>query len=304
MRCAARSVLAVLLLLVTTGPLQADEAQPAGAEKYLLRYKFQPNEAIRWQVTQRVKVVNSVSGSSMTTEMVTSSVKLWRVLKADAQEATFENCVESVEASTDITGRARIHYDSKTDKEPPGGFENFAESIGVPQGTITVDGRGTVLRRQGNTGVKAAARSDGPVLLPLPEAAVAVGETWTTPCDIDLPLPTGVVKKIKAQQKFVLKEVRDEVASIDVATQILTPIHDPAIEVMLIQHETHGTVRLDLTAGRIIAQQMDLDRHVLGFRGEASSMHYVSQFTEDLLTGEDAKKAETAARTPANPGKK
>lgn len=296
MRSAGHRLLALLLLLVVAAPLWADETPAADAQKYLLRYKFQPNEAIRWQVVHRAKVVTTVSGASMTSETVTRSVKLWRVLKADAQEATFENIVESVELSTDITGRARIHYNSTTDKEPPGGYENMASSIGVPLAAVTVDGRGTVKHRENRKDIKAAAPSEGSILIPLPEAAVAVGQSWTIPNDIELPVPTGGIKKIKAQQRFVLKEVRNDVATIEVATQILTPIHDPALEVMLIQHETQGTVRFDLAAGRILGQQMDLDRHVVGYRGEASSMHYLTQFTEELLSGQDAQKAETASR--------
>ena len=72
-------------------------------------------------------------------------------------------------------------------------------------------------------------------------------------------------------------------ATIRVATQILTPIHDPAIESQLIQYESAGTVRFDIDAGRILGQQMEVDKGVVGFRGEASSIHYLTRFTEDFL---------------------
>ncbi len=80
-----------------------------------------------------------------------------------------------------------------------------------------------------------------------------------------------------------------------VATQILTPIHDPAIEAQLIQRESSGTVRFDIEAGRIVRQQMDVDKRVVGFRGEASSLHYLTRFTEELVPSA----AKTAQRDSA-----
>ena len=87
-------------------------------------------------------------------------------------------------------------------------------------------------------------------------------------------------------------------ATIAVDSQILTPIRDPAIEAQLIQRLSSGTVRFDIAAGRVLSQQLDLDRHVIGFNGAGSSMHYVTRFTEQLLTSEVAAKAAPKA-TPA-----
>ena len=48
-------------------------------------------------------------------------------------------------------------------------------------------------------------------------------------------------------------------------------------------------------AGRILSQQMDLDKHLVGFRGETSSLHYVTRFTEELLAAEAPAAGKTAA---------
>jgi hypothetical protein len=90
-------------------------------------------------------------------------------------------------------------------------------------------------------------------------------------------------KKIKTLQKFKLEEVRDGVATIRMSTVILTPVREPAIEAQLVQRESSGVVRFDIDAGRIIGQQMDVDKQVVGFRGEASSLHYLSRFTEQIV---------------------
>ena len=63
----------------------------------------------------------------------------------------------------------------------------------------------------------------------------------------------------------------------------MTPIQDPGIEAQLLQYETVGKVRFDIDAGQILERQIDVDKSVVGFRGEASSIHYVGRSTEIVL---------------------
>lgn len=300
MMSAPRSLVAALLVVTLVClPARAGNSEKNDGQQYTLRYKFAPGETVRWEVVHRAKIRTTVSGTTQTAETVSSSVKAWRVTEvAEDGTATFEHAVDSVDMSQKLTGRAEVRYNSQTDKDPPPGFENIAASLGVPLSVVTMDHCGQIVKRQRHE-VKGAAKDEGDsqMTIPLPEKAVAVGESWTFPYDVDVPLPNGTVKKVKTQQKFTLAEVTGDIAAIEVATQILTPIHDPAIEAMLIQRESHGTVRFDIDAGRVIGQQMDLDRRVVGFRGEASSLHYVTRFTEDLMTGESAKTAERASET-------
>jgi hypothetical protein len=115
--------------------------------------------------------------------------------------------------------------------------------------------------------------------------------------EVEVVLKDGATKKIQTRQKFTLDRVVDSVATITVDSQILTPISDPAIEAQLIQRLSSGTVRFDIESGRVLSQQLDLDRHVIGFSGAASSMHYVTRFTEELLPPV----AETARRAAPAP---
>lgn len=300
MMSAPRSLVAALLVVPFPCLVaQADTAQKPDGQQYTLRYKFTPGETVRWEVVHRAKIRTTVSGTTQTAETVSSSVKSWRVTDvAEDGTATFEHSVDSVDMSQKLTGRAEVRYNSQTDKEPPPGFENIAASLGVPLSVVTMNTRGEIIKRQRNE-VKGAAKDEGDsqMTIPLPEKPVTVGASWTFPYDVDVPLPNGTVKKVKTQQKFTLAEVTGGIATVEVATQIITPIHDPAIEAMLIQRESHGTVRFDIDAGRVIGQQMDLDRRVVGFRGEASSLHYVTRFTEDLVTGETAQTAERDSET-------
>lgn len=320
-RCTARAWLLTALTLGSTcptwargaedAPAAAETSSPAAStekaadapapapsgETYTFRYKFHPGETLRWQVVHRAKVDTTVSGTTQVAETTSSSIKVWQVTGVDPQgQATFAHSVESVDMRQQVSGREEVRYNSQTDAKPPIGFEDAAKSVGVVLSVITLDPQGNIVRRE-DKHPQAAATAATQITVSLPTAAISVGHTWSQPHDVDVSLPTGQIKKIKTRQVFKLLEVNKGVAVIDVDTQVLTPIHDPAIEAQLVQRETAGQIRFDIAAGRIVGQQMDLDKHVLGFSGAASSLHYVTRFTEDLLPETESARA----RGPAGP---
>jgi hypothetical protein len=138
------------------------------------------------------------------------------------------------------------------------------------------------------------------ITMPLPEGPIAVGETWSTPIEVDVTLQDGSHKKVQTRQQFTLESVTDGVAHIAIDSQVLTPISDPSIEAQLVQRMSTGWVKFNLEAGRIIAQQLELDKHVVGFNGPASSMHYVTRVTETLLGAGEAA-AETTDEAASEP---
>ncbi len=282
------------LLLLAVGNTSAQ----AEATKYTLRYQFQPQETLRWQVTHRAKTTTSVSGSTQTAETVTTSEKIWRVAEVQPDgSATFVHSVEHVDMRHKLTGRPEVRYNSDTNAQPPKGFENVAETVNEPLATVTMDAQGTIIKRQRHQ-TASTNQNEGPMTIPLPKRAVAVGESWSTPQELQVPLPSGGIRKIKTLQRFTLKSVKTGVARIKVATKILTPINDPAIESQVMQRQSEGIVRFDLDTGRILSQEMTVDKHVVGFRGAASSLHYATNFTEELLpsTTSTARHDEKTAR--------
>lgn len=293
------------------------DGEPTGLT-YLLRYKFQPGEVIRWKVEHRAQVRSTVSGTTQTAETDSESIKVWKVLEVDdAGRATFEHSVESVDMRQLLTGRQEVRYNSQTDAVAPPGFEDVAKAVGVPLSVITVDDRGGIVKRKEVQTQPHATSAE--ITLPLPEKAVAVKETWSAPHDVEVRLKEGAVKQVKTRQQFTLEEVAGGIATVRVETVILTPIRDPALEAQLIQAATDGTVRFDIKAGRVSAQQTDLDKRVVGFQGETSSLHYVTRFTEELLpprissahrpkttagAAASKDKAKDAAKPDATPAKK
>jgi hypothetical protein len=278
----------------------APRPSPARAEgeKYDLKYKFAAGETLRSEVVHRAKVQTTIQGTTQTAETESRSVKVWVVENvADDGTVTFEHRVENIDMWQRTTGRQEVRYNSETDKEAPPGYEHMAEAVGVPLSTVTMDVRGTIVKRKENQELPTSVSTQ--MTMPLAERPIAIGESWSSPLEIEVTQKDGSLKKIETRQKFTLEGVAEDVATIKVDSQILTPVHDPSIEAQLIQRLSQGTVRFDIAAGRVLSQQLDLDRHVIGFSGAASSMHYVTRFTEKLLPApRTARQVEQKAAVP------
>lgn len=247
----------------------------------LLRYQFAPGETICWDVEHRALVKTTVSGTTQTAETITVSKKVWEIddVRGDGT-CIFRNFVEDIDMIQRVSGRREVRYRTGSSEDPPPGMESVAETVGKPLAEITINDRGEVLDRKQL--VPEAAQAQGPITVLLPEGEIAVGESWTDPLDIELPLPDGRVTRVRAQQKYTLEEVQTGVATISLKTQVLTPIDNPAVEAQLVQRLVDGTIRFDIDAGRVLSQELDVDREVVGFRGDASSLHYTTRFTEEL----------------------
>lgn len=288
--------LTVALSLSTALAVSAEPEAPTpsapDAAKYTLRYRFQPGEAMRWEVEHRATVRSTISGTTQTADTFSGSVKVWRVKQVSRGQATIEQSVERVRMKQNFSGRQEVTYDSTKDKQAPPEFEQVAKSVGVPLKRLTIDTRGTVLSRKDLQRGGAESEEVGQVTIPLPEEPIAVGHVWKQPHDLQVP-HEGTIKTIRTTQRFELESVANGVATIRVETLILTPISDPALEAQVVQRQSAGAVRFDIDAGRVISQQMELDKRVVGFSGEASSMHYQTRFTEELQ-----KPAASNARRP------
>ncbi|NMC19243.1 MAG: hypothetical protein GYA33_02385, partial [Thermogutta sp.] len=260
---------------------------------YLLRYKFRPGDVLQWRVTHRANVRTTVADVEEAAETNSISTKVWRIQEVRPDgSCVFEQSVRDVRMSQRLSGRNEVRFDSTSGDPPPVGFEGVAKTVGKPLARITLDTLGRVLHREQL--VTEAFQTPGLLTVPLPEKPVAAGESWAFPYEVEVPLRAGTVKRIKVQQKFTLESVKSGLAEIGLKTVVLTPIDDPLVEVQLIQRINEGKVRFDIEAGRIVSQEMNLERSVVGFQGETSRLHYATRFEEEFVPG-----SFTAAR-PAN----
>jgi hypothetical protein len=207
--------------------------------------------------------------------------------------------VERVEMWNSVEGRQEVHFDSATDKSPPAEFTHVAASVGKVLASIKIDPQGRILSRtnnqaQYNPGI-------GDLTVPFPPAdrqPVKAGATWSISDELKMPLEDGTVKKIQTQQQYKLEKVEAGVATISVATIVLTPVNDPKIQSQLVQRLQRGTIKFDLDAGRLLYKQMDIDQQVFGFSGADSHMQYLARFTEEPVK-EDVQAAANKTKTTA-----
>lgn len=293
---AARTSCFVALLFGALAPL-AVAAEPAeskapavnaavpAAEKYLLRYKFAMGEVLRYDVNHVTKMRNNMEGVTEEVETQSQSVKSWKVTDVLPNgEMEFIHVVEWVKMSNGSFGAKANVYDSREDAAVPRGWEQVARAVGVPLSIVRISADGKVTHRE-QKHPQPKSQEDMPITLGLPEGEIAVGETWSHPYDVAVQRKSGASLQIQTRRVCKLREVKSGVAVIDVEYQILTPV-EPNIRAQLVERLTDGTVRFDVAKGRIVSQEHNVDKRILGFSSKASSMHFVSRLQERLLPSE------------------
>ena len=259
------------------------EPPPPDGKKYDLRYKLSTGDVLRYTVTHHAAIRSTIDQSTQAAETKTDSVKVWKVTDVlPNHQIEFMNVVEQVHMVNQLPDRAPTEYDSAKDKTPPPGYEDTATAVGVPLSVV----RMTPARRSGhpqqsNT-IRAARRNrtrKSPCGCPTDRSLSDA--TWDEPYDINVQLQSGISKSMQTRRHYKLTDVSNNVASIEVSYQILSPI-DAEIESKLVGRFMKGTVRFDIGKGRILSQEYEIDKRVLGFAGATSSMHYLMQMKEEL----------------------
>lgn len=282
---------ALLSFLAFASALRADQETP---ETFLLRYQFSPGEVFRTKVTHLVALETTIQGVTETAKTQSVSTKAWKINEVSADgQVTFDYVVESVSMWQQMSGRQEVRYDSTKDQQPPPEYQHVAGSVGEPMATVTIAPHGEIIRRENslaqfNPGI-------GELTITFPDQPVPVGHQWAT--EGELPLrarPTDPIKRVKLRQQYTLEKVQTGVATINVTTQVLTPLNDPALQSQLIQRVKRGVIKFDVDAGRILSQQMDSDETVVGFNGPDSNMKYLSRLTEEALREENVARRSSA----------
>jgi hypothetical protein len=274
---------ALLLLANVSAVSGADVAEsPAANGKYLLRYKFDMGEVLRYDVRHATNVRTTIDDSTQQAETQSDSVKAWKVTDVlPSGEIEFLHVVEWVRMTNEVPDRPVTTYDSRKDAKPPRGFEQAAGAVGVPLSVVRIAPDGEVTFRE-EKHPQPAPIEDMPITLRLPKEPIAVGEKWSHPYDVPVQRKSGAKLQIRTRRVCKLRQVKTGVAVIDVEYQILTPV-DPYVRSQLIERLTEGTVRFDVDRGRILEQEHNVDKRVLGFAGGASSLHFASRLSEKLL---------------------
>lgn len=260
----------------------ADDA-PAESTSWTLAYRFREGETVVMSVAHRARTETTIAGTTQSTDTATDSTKRWRVVAVDAQgRATIEHSVDDVTMSSRTSDRGEIRFDSRGDAPPPAGYEGVRESLGRPLSRVVIDREGRVLSRTDIRPSPESASGDL-MVVPLPDGPVATGAEWTVPQEVVVEVPGGPRRAVRTRLRYRLESVRDDVATISVDTTVLTPVDDPRLEARLLERIWEGTIEFDLAAGRVVRRSTGIDRRVVGFSGQESSVRYRASLEERLL---------------------
>lgn len=276
-------VLTLACLFASPTEAAAPKKAKSSGAKHLLQYKFASGDVLRYQVKHSTHVRTSMSGTTQEVDTRSESVKAWKVTDVlPSGEMEFVHLVESVRMTNRTPGQPGHTYDSAKDKVPPRGFEQAAANVGMPLTVIRLAQDGSVVSREEKQ-PQPKPVEDLPITLLLPKEPIRVGEKWSRTYDVVAERKGGAKLQVRTRRQCRLRSVKQGVATIEVEYEILSPV-DAYVRSQLVDRLSAGVVRFDIAQGRIIAQQHNVDRRILGFAGEASSMHFLSRLEEELLT--------------------
>jgi hypothetical protein len=260
---------------------EGNASTPPDSPTYDLRYKLSSGDVLRYDVTHRASIRSTIDQTTQAAQTKTDSVKLWKITDVLPNgDIEVMNVVERVHMVNQLPDHDPTEYDSARDTTPPPGFEDAAKAVGVPLSVVRMTPRGKLIARDLKIRQQSV-EEDAPVVLRLPNKPVTIGETWDEPFEVKVAMESGGTKSVQTRRRHKLTGVANGIATIQVTYQVLSPI-DATAECQLVQRLMEGDVKFDIDAGRVVSQQMDIDKRILGFAGPTSSMHYIMRMEEKL----------------------
>jgi len=313
--------LLVWFVALSTGSLRSRTVQadpPSGATatategkptRYRMAYRFVPEERVSYSIQHDSRIASSANSRQEVALNNTRTVRSYRVLEVNpAGEAKLELQIDSVWMSSafeDAEGQRSpaVVFDSTQPPgdNPPPQFAVVRENVGRPQAIVTVDAQGRMLSgrrlnvREGEVAEGDPRQRMESFLLTLPNAEIAVGETWKDPMDVPVRAETKLMVKVRLLTTYKLDKVEGDEAHVSYRTVVLTPLDDPRIAAQLMQREMSGQFVFDLASGRVVSREAKLDRNVVGAFGAQSSVHATAEYTEKLVLPTTAAHETTAA---------
>lgn len=279
----------------------------AKSQKYLLAYKMEKGETVRWKHDHGIVNKSRFGGTSEKTSTRTQPEYSWKVQNVDGRgNMRFEITLDRVQVFSIIGDEAETHYDSDRDAEAPDSCKKYAERVGRPSATYTISSSGQVVDSKSNYrandmgGVGDA--GDTPVIA-FPTNPISVGHKWNVNKTLPARDEYGVVKQINMRVQYTLEKVVDGKAYIAFETDVLTPLSSEKVRSQLITHMIKGLAVFDINRGSIVQREIRWDEKVQGYNTPDSFLHYQAMRTEQrVFPAEVAKKAATpAAPTTAAP---
>ncbi len=298
------SIAGTMLLLMFAGSSAGIGAEPADGS-FLLRYKFQKDEVLRYRVDHETTMITT---RPELVEKFTNEVhsrKNHRVISLDSfGNALLELAIDETKMSAQFGDAEPLCFDSQNPKDCPAVYKSIRDIIGKPLAQVRVSPRGEMLSAKPLLPAALLAKakllkSDGTLaddasqnfLIEFPEDPVKVGEGWTNTFKVNVHVTRTLTQSVTMQRSYELVEVKDGLATIKLRSGLITPIRDGMILAQLIQMSPWGTIVFDLKNGRLVSRTLTIDKTEIGVIGGDSSMQAKSKREEHWIDPQKEKQA-------------
>lgn len=271
---------------------RADEATAPASQpgtKYLLAYKFSPNDPLHYRVVQDSEMTVVYNQAKQIDRHHSETLRNLRIVSVDASGvAEVEIVIDHVYLKAQRGENAGDEFDSRDPDTRAAQYDKYKaiyDSIGQPQARLSLSPSGKVLKFTPFGSFKTSGSDTEPVkgiLNQFPEQPVAIGEKWSEEYDVDVTVEKGLKQKVTMIRKFRLVSVDQNVAKIELKTGVVTPLNDPSMQAQLIQRELTGIIEFDLQRGAILSRKHTVDKTVVNAFGDSSSLRAVSSYEEKL----------------------
>ena len=119
--------------------------------------------------------------------------------------------------------------------------------------------------------------------MPLPENAVAVGDTWREIMPVNVRITEEFSRTINILRTFRLESVENGIAKISFRSSVEAAVKTPTMRAQLIKATPKGTLTFDIERGVMVKREIRYDETVLDALGPNSVVLCHGNSTEELL---------------------
>jgi hypothetical protein len=269
----------------------ADEEQTktdAGDEpqRWLLRYQFRDGQQLRY-VSDQESTVDAQAGGARKTDV--SKVKQQRLFTVnevtDEEVAHLVMQFEHVRMQIQSDDKPPVVFDtSMAADEVPKLFQQAAHRLGGSAAKYRLTTTGlTASSGDSDSAVETEFVDANSFLIPLPEAEVAIGDTWKVESKVKVRVTAEISRHVVILRTFRLKDVRDGIASISFDSSVMSRTPSVTVRAQLIQATPKGDVEFDIERGLMLKREIRFDQTVLGALGPQTVLASWGKTTERLL---------------------
>ncbi|MEJ7594027.1 MAG: DUF6263 family protein [Planctomycetaceae bacterium] len=306
-------------------------AAPVASPTWTLRYKFVPDQKLRYRNTENVTLDAMLSEIRKVDVTAIEQRRIFTVATVDdAGAARLTMQYEFVGMRVQTNEYEPVMFD--TTMQPadiPPAFRNTARQLKGSAPRFWISSLGNALQKSDSAGgyapagkavaqagnvivgdkssaprtdtvqqavdtstPKSAEASDAVTfLMPLPENPVAVGDTWREMIPVNVRVTEEISRQINILRTFRLESVETGVATISFRSSVEAAVKSPTMRAQLIKATPKGTLTLDIERGVMVKREIRYDETVLNALGPNSVVLCHGSSTEELL-----KEAATAAK--------